>query len=204
MTVKIKVFSDYVCPYCFLAEFPLKEAIKEKDVEVEWLPFELRPLPQPTLKPEDDYLPTVWRQSVYPLAKKMGVEIKLPSISPQPHTHLAFEGYQYAREHSKALEYNDRILRAFFQENQDIGKIDVLTTLAEEIGLNGKEFKLALETRRYEIAHQQALEYGEQLGINSVPTFMIGDCILSGLLSKEKLEREISAVVKGDRSQELQ
>lgn len=40
----------------------------------------------------------------------MGVEIEQPSISPQPHTHLAFEGYQYAREHSKASEYNDRIL----------------------------------------------------------------------------------------------
>lgn len=196
MTVKIKVFSDYVCPYCFIAEFPLKEAIKEKDVEVEWLPFELRPTPQQTLKPEGDYLQTVWRQSVYPLAKKMGVEIELPSISPQPHTHLAFEGYQYAREYNKALQYNDRMLRAFFQEDQDIGKIDVLTTLAEEIGLNGKEFKEALETRKYEIAHQQALEYGAQLGINSVPTFIIGDRILPGLLSKENLEREINAAVK--------
>lgn len=196
MTVKIKVFSDYVCPYCFLAEFPLKEAIKEKDVEVEWLPFELRPTPQQTLKPEGDYLQTVWRQSVYPLAKKMGVEIELPSISPQPHTHLAFEGYQYAREHNKALEYNDRMLRAFFQEDQDIGKIDVLTTLAEEIGLNGKEFKEALETRKYEIAHQQALEYGAQLGINSVPTFIIGDRILPGLLSKDNLEREINTAVE--------
>lgn len=202
MTVKIKVFTDYVCPYCFLAEFPLKEAIKEEDVEVEWLPFELRALPQPTLKPEDDYLQTVWRQSVYPLARKMGVEIELPSISPQPHTHLAFEGYQYAREHSKASEYNDRILRAFFQENQDIGKIDVLARLAEESGLNGKDFKQALSVRRYEIPHQQALAYGKQLGINSVPTFMIGDRILSGLLSKENLEREISAVVKGEGSQE--
>ena len=151
---------------------------------------------QPTLKPEDDYLQTVWRQSVYPLARKMGVEIKLPSISPQPHTHLAFEGYQYAREHNKALEYNDRMLRAFFQEDQDIGKIDVLTTLAEEIGLNGKEFKEALETRKYEIAHQQALEYGAQLGINSVPTFIIGDRILPGLLSKDNLEREINTAVE--------
>lgn len=54
------------------------------------------------------------RQSVYPLARKMGVEIKLPSISPQPYTHLAFEGYQYAKEHGLANEYNDRVLRAFF------------------------------------------------------------------------------------------
>jgi predicted DsbA family dithiol-disulfide isomerase len=200
MTVKIKVFSDYVCPYCFLAEFPLAAAIQDRDVEVEWLPFELRPTPQPTLKPEDDYLQTVWRQSVYPLARKIGVEIKLPSISPQPYTHLAFEGYQYAKEHGLANEYNDRILRAFFQEDQDIGQIDVLTNLASAIGLNGAEFKAALETRKYKTVHQQALEYAfRQIGINSVPTFMIGDRILSGLLSKETLEQAIGAAIEGDR-----
>ena len=199
MTIKIKVFSDYVCPYCFLAEFPLLEAIKGKDVEVEWMPFELRPLPQPTLKPEENYLQSVWRQSVYPLAEKMGVEIKLPSISPQPYTHLAFEGYQYAKEHGKANEYNDRILRAFFQEDQDIGNIGILTTLAGEIGLDEKEFEESLKARRYEIVHQQALAHARgEISINSVPTFMIGERIMSGLLSKEKLERDINAAVEGN------
>ena len=52
MTVTIWVYSDYVCPYCFLAEFPLKEAVEGKDVTVEWMPFELRPEPTPTLTPE--------------------------------------------------------------------------------------------------------------------------------------------------------
>jgi len=56
--LKIQVVSDYVCPYCFLAEGPLNEAINELDGDavVEWMPFELRPHPTPTLKPEDDYL----------------------------------------------------------------------------------------------------------------------------------------------------
>lgn len=39
MTVSIKVYSDYVCPYCFLAEKPLEEAIQNKDVTVELMPF---------------------------------------------------------------------------------------------------------------------------------------------------------------------
>jgi hypothetical protein len=34
-----------------------------------------------------------WQQSVYPIARRMGVPIKLPEVSPQPHTHLAFEGF---------------------------------------------------------------------------------------------------------------
>lgn len=202
MTLKIKVFSDYVCPYCFLAEFPLEAAIQGKDVEVEWIPFELRPSPQATLKPEDDYLQTVWKQSVYPLARKIGVEIKLPTISPQPHTHLAFEGYQYAREHGKANEYNDRILRAFFQEDLDIGNIEILTQLAGEIGLDEKEFRESLETRRYKTAHQQALEQTrKEIGITSVPTFIIGDRILPGLLSQESLERAINRALEGNLSQ---
>src|SRR5215204_5868706 len=53
-----------------------------KDVEVEWMPFELRPYPNETLRSEGVYLQRAWRQSVYPLAQKMGVPIKLPAISP--------------------------------------------------------------------------------------------------------------------------
>jgi predicted DsbA family dithiol-disulfide isomerase len=56
MVVPIRVYSDFVRPFCFLAEFLLKEAIAGKDVKVEWMPFELRPYPTPTLRPEGGYL----------------------------------------------------------------------------------------------------------------------------------------------------
>jgi predicted DsbA family dithiol-disulfide isomerase len=64
--------------------------------------------------------------------------------------------------------------------------------LAEAIGLNGAEFKAALETRKYKTVHQQALEYARKLEIHSVPTFMIGDRVFSGVLSQESLEQAIS------------
>lgn len=92
MTVKIKVYSDYVCPFCFLVEKPLEEVIKGKDVEVEWMPYELRPYPNETLKPEGDYLQNTWKQSVYPMAERMGIDIILSKVSPQLNTNLAFEG----------------------------------------------------------------------------------------------------------------
>src|SRR3954454_7467673 len=116
MRLKIKAYSDYVCPFCYLAEFPLREAIRGKDIEVEWMPFELRPEPHPTLRPEGDYLQKAWSQSVYPIARHMGVPITLPVVSPQPYTHLAFEGYQYAKEHGRGNGYNQRLLEAFFVE----------------------------------------------------------------------------------------
>lgn len=192
MVLKIRVYSDYVCPFCFLAEKPLEEAIKGKDVEVEWMPYELRPYPHETLKPEGEYLQSTWKQSVYPMAERMGIDIVLPKVSPQPYTHLAFEGYQYAKEKGKGNKYNDRVLRAFFQEEQDIGAIDVLTKLAGEVGLDENEYRQALETRKYKEKHQEALEHAyKEADIKAVPTFIIGDTSVAGIRSKELLEQII-------------
>ncbi len=189
VTVKIKVYSDYVCPFCFLAEQPLEAAIKGKDVEVEWMPYELRPFPTETLKPEGSYLQSTWRQSVYPMAERMGVNIVLPKVSPQPYTHLAFEGYQYAKENGKGNEYNKRILKAFFQEEQDIGDINILTKLAGEVNLNTDEYRSALETRKYRETHQKALQHAyKEADISAVPTFIIGDTKIAGIRSKESFE----------------
>lgn len=156
------------------------------------MPFELRPEPQPTLRPEGDYLQRAWKHSVYPLAEQMGVEIRVPTTSPQPHTRLAFEGYQFAKEHDKADAYNRRILAAFFQEDQDIGSLDVLTHLAGEIGLDTQAFREALEAGKYREAHKRALRHAyEEMGITGVPTFVVGNEVLVGLQSKEALEKAI-------------
>ncbi len=153
------------------------------------MPFELRPYPTETLRAEGDYLQSVWKQSVYPMAERMGIKIVLPNVSPQPYTHLAFEGYQFAKELGKGNEYNDRMLRAFFQEQQDIGDIEVLTKLAGEIGLNEQKYREALETRKYKEAHQKALYHAfNEVNITAVPTFVIGKRTVSGMRSKETLE----------------
>jgi translation elongation factor EF-1alpha len=41
---------------------------------------------------------------------------------------LAFEGYQYAKEHGKGNEYNHRVLQAFFVESRDENKTVTITT----------------------------------------------------------------------------
>jgi predicted DsbA family dithiol-disulfide isomerase len=189
MSLSIKVFSDYVCPYCFLAEGPLHEATAGKDVQVEWMPFELRPEPQPTLRPEDDHLQKAWTESVLPLAKEMGVKIVLPRVSPQPHSRLAFEGYQHAKQHGLGNEYNHRVFTAFFHEERDIGRIDVVVRLAAELGLDAADFREALETGRYEQAHLNALRHAyEEARITVVPTVVIGKRTLQGMPDRDILE----------------
>lgn len=156
------------------------------------MPFELRPEPHPTLLPEGEYLQRAWEQRVYPIAQQMGVRIIMPKVSPQPHAHLAFEGYQYAKDHGKGNEYNHRILEAFFVEGRDIGDIAVLTKLVGQVGLNEKEFEEALRNRKYREAHRQALRHAyEEAGVTGVPMFVIGGQTLTGLQDKETLEAVI-------------
>ncbi len=199
--LQIKVYSDFVCPYCFLGEVVLDRALQgiEDKVEIEWMPFELRPYPTPTLKPEEEYLQTTWEHSVYPMAKQLDVDIVLPNVSPQPYTHLAFEGYQYAKKQGKGVAYTDRLLRAFFQEEKNIGEIPVLTELAQEIGLDKDGFKQALEERKYKTIHQQALRQAyEEAEITAVPTFIIGNKKVRGLLRQQDLRKLIEQELEAD------
>ncbi|MFF2142900.1 DsbA family protein [Kitasatospora sp. NPDC058190] len=203
-TIGVRVWSDYVCPFCMLAEGPLHEATRDLDVEIEWMPFELRPHPTPTLRPEDPYLPAIWERAVYPMARRMGVDITLPTVSPQPYTRLAFEGYQYAAEHGRAAEYTPRVLRAFFQENRDIGRTEVLADIASELGLDGDDFTAALTAGTYTAAHQDALRTAEAFRISVAPTIIIdGRHRIEGVptvaqIRKAVLDAQAEQAVAGD------
>ena len=80
--------------------------------------FACRLSPTPTLKPEGQYLQSAWQNGVYPTAKRMGTDIKLPTVSPQPYTAKTFEGYHFAAEHGKGFEWTDAVFKAFFQQDR--------------------------------------------------------------------------------------
>lgn len=123
----------------------------------------------------------------------MGVEIRLPPVSPQPHTHLAWEGFQFAKERGRGNEYNHRVLEAFFVEGLDMGRPEVLARLAGEVGLDASAFRAALDDRRYRDAHRAALRRAAERGITGVPAFEVGGRLLVGVQPKEALEAAIAA-----------
>jgi predicted DsbA family dithiol-disulfide isomerase len=153
------------------------------------MPFELRPEPTPTLRPEGDYLKQAWEKNIYPMAERFGVEMRLPSVSPQPHTRLAHEGMLFARQHGgddKANAYNDAVFRAFFVDSQDIGDPDVLARIAESIGLDPTAFRSALESGQYTDVHHYLLQHAtREMRVEAVPTMVIGKQVLRGLYPQE-------------------
>jgi predicted DsbA family dithiol-disulfide isomerase len=188
----VTVYSDYVCPFCLLAEQVLSDAIGDRDISISWRAFELRPEPVPTLRPEDPYLPTVWNRSVYPLAERLGVPIRLPSISPQPRTAKAFELLALAQDEGLDHQYSMRMLRAFFQEGRDIGNPEILVKLAAEAGLDLEEARQALESGAYAERHREALRHArEDMAITSVPTIVVGDQVFRATPPLDQLRQAI-------------
>lgn len=119
--------------------------------------------------------------------------MKLPNVSPHPYTGIDFEGFHFAKEMELEKEYNNRIFKAFFQEEMNIGEINVLVQLAKEIGLNENDFKEALTNRRYKHTQEKALDHAyNEANIHAVPTFMVRDTIMTGMNSKETFEKVIN------------
>ncbi len=189
----ITIYADYVCPFCLLAERMISKAISNRHISIDWRAFELRPYPAPTLKPEATYLPTIWQQSVYPLAERLGVPIQLPSISPQPRTTKAFELLIMAQDKGLGHDYSMRVFQVFFQQNRDIGDIEVLIDIAQDIGLDKKSARQALEEDIYSERHREALRHAnEDMNITSVPTMVIGRQIFRKIPPIEQLRGAIS------------
>lgn len=194
----LTIYADYVCPYCMLAEQVVSEAIGGRDIRIEWRAFELRPAPVPTLRPEDPYLPAVWRDSVYPSAERLGIPIKLPSISPQPRSDKAFEILAMAQDKGLDHAYSMRVLRAFFQEDRDIGNRDVLIELAADAGLDREETRQALDSGAFAERHRRALRHArEDMAITAVPTIVVGKHVFRGTPPLKALQSALDQLAAG-------
>lgn len=173
----------------------------DPEVEVVWRAFELRPEPAPTLDPKGEYLERVWRDSVYPLSQRFGVTMRQPPV--QPRSRRAHEAAYWARDEGRFDEYNEAVFRAFFERGEDIGDMDALVMLADELGLEGAALRVALERREYESRVLEDERDAQALGISGVPAFVaVRRAMLSGVQPVERLKELITWVRENRQSEE--
>ncbi|MBA4122530.1 MAG: DsbA family protein [Acidobacteria bacterium] len=159
----------------------------ESNIEIIWRTFELRPDPVPTLPPDGEYLLRVWNSSVYPMAKNMGITMKLPPL--QPRSRLAHEAAHWTRTQGKFEAMNAAIFRAFFERGENVGEIEVLVSLASKLDLEIDSLRRALESREFEKSIITDEREAEKLGLSGVPAFVANrKFALSGVQPFENLK----------------
>jgi len=142
----------------------------DPDVNITWRAFELRPEPAPTLDPAGDYLRRAWANSVYPMAERLGVDMKLPPL--QPRSRRAHEAAHWAGQQRRFDDYHRAVFRAFFERGEDIGDVDVLVALANAQGLPGDSLRHALEQRAFEESVLRDERDAQLMGLGGVPAFV--------------------------------
>ena len=163
------------------------------EVAIVWRAFELRPDPVPTLDPRGDYLERVWRSSVYPLAEKMGMTMKLPPL--QPRSRRAHEAAHWARAQGRFDAYHAAIFRAFFERGEDIGDTGVLVSLATGLELDGNELRQALADGQFAKGVLDDEQEAGRLGVTGVPAFVANrKAALTGVRPVENLRTLIDHV----------
>lgn len=162
-------------------------------MDIVWRAFELRPEPVPQIDPQGEYLQRVWTSSVYPLAEQLGVTMRLPSVKPR--SRLSHEAAHWARAQGRFDDYHREIFRAYFERGEDIGNIDVLRTLATELGLDSNSLNQALTS--HEVLERVLADEreAEMLGVRGVPAFIANRrAALSGVQLLENLKQLVESV----------
>lgn len=176
----VTVFSDFTCPFSYVTEAALARV---EDTEVAYRAFELFPAPArlPLGGPEVE--------AARPLADALGLRLNRPPIAAR--TRKAHELARFGESKGIGRPLRAALFAAYFGEGRDIGRIDVLVSVAAALGLDPSETKVVLDVDTFagEVAHDGA--EARRLGIAGTPALLLADGagprLVTGALSVDDL-----------------
>jgi len=187
--MKIEVWSDYVCPFCYIGKKQLEKAIKNSgydgQIDVEFKSFLLDPTTP--IDTEESIYTSLARKynmseqevenmtkNVASRAKEVGLDYNFDDMK-TANTTAAHRLAKLAAEQGKAEIYNERLMKAYFLEGEAIGRHDVLKRLAKEAELDMETVQRVLESNEYEEAIEQDIYEAQQIGVRGVPFFVFNN-----------------------------
>lgn len=163
---------DFVDPGSYLAWELLGRWLgAEREHRVHPHPLELRPPPAPLIQAGDPKWQAM-HETLARTARELGVEFSPPGFVPW--TRKAHELALHAEEKGRADATVSQLFRTRFREGRDLGRVDLLLTVATEIGLDQAEARTVLGVDRFAPAVEDARAEALDAGIRGVPTLVEG------------------------------
>lgn len=179
----IDVYSDVVCPWCYVGKRRLERALKEwRDdvpVEMKWRPFQLNPTMPKDGMDRTIYLETKFgsldvfnemEQRLLEAGRAEQIPFAFEKIARTPNTFLAHRLIWYAGQQGCQDAVVESLFKGYFEEGSDIGSKSILVELADRVGLGADDF-LTSEEGTAEVKAEESM--GHKLGIRGVPYFVI-------------------------------
>ncbi|MGE3271625.1 MAG: DsbA family oxidoreductase [Chloroflexota bacterium] len=208
--VNIEVYSDVVCPWCFVGRKRLEKAVHlldgKHEVHVTWKPYQLNPW-----IPVEGMDRAEYRRIKFGSAERSagmdaqlveagrgeGIELAFERVTRAPNTIAAHRLIWLAEQQGRQIEMVDTLFQAYFTDGKDIGDLAQLAELAGVAGLDADEARRFLASEEGLTEVEAELEHGRALGIDGVPFFLLaGKYGVSGAQPAEVLVNVIERVVE--------
>jgi predicted DsbA family dithiol-disulfide isomerase len=198
--VRVDVWSDLVCPWCYLGKRRFEQALAEfghrDDVEVVHHSFQLDPsFPVGEVRDQREVLTAKYGMTEEQ-ATKSGLEMEERAAADGLEYHMtgikmgntvnAHRLVHLGAKHDLADAVVERFYRAHFTEQRSIFDQDSLVELAADAGLDAEEARTVLESGAYTDEVEADGAQARALGANGVPFFVIDERYgISGAQPKE-------------------
>ena len=202
--MKINIFADTICGWCFIGHTNLNNAIKkfpDTKFEINHTPFQLNPeMPAEGIS-RDKYLQikfggkdyaTPMYENMKLKAKEAGLILNLDKIKKTPNTVLSHLLIILSEKFNSQDQVKEKIYQSYFIDGLDIGDINILTNIAKQNNISEKVFRDFINEESIKKVNSKITLAKEQ-GISGVPFFEIGKEFISGAQSILQLESVIKS-----------
>ncbi len=184
-TVKLDIISDPICPWCYIGKANLDRALAEipdHPFVIEFHPFQLNPDMPAGGMDRRAYLEAKFggkegaARAYAPVvehAERAGLTINFDKMQRTPNTLDAHRLIHWAGIEGRQYAAVSALFTAYFVEGRDIGDHEVLSDIADSIGMDASVVMklLASDADRDDIRRRDA--HSREMGVNSVPTFIV-------------------------------
>ena len=169
--LRIEIYSDLICPWCYIGRHRLQAALADLDEEVKpdirWLPFQLNPNMPMTGLDRRAYRSEKfgsWERSqemdrhVVEIGKSLGLEFNYDRVLVTPNTLAGHRLLWWTDQRGGQNALAGKLFHAYFSEGRDIGNLEVLAAIAGQVGLPMAEARRFLESDsgRDEVLRQES------------------------------------------------
>jgi predicted DsbA family dithiol-disulfide isomerase len=183
--IKVDIWSDIACPWCYIGKRTFEAGAAEAGVpvEVEYHSYELSPdTPVEFDGHHEQFL--AQKMGVSPeQAKAMGERVTGIAASvglaydydalQTTNTVLGHQLIHYAKARGRQLEMKERLLKAYFVEGRHVGRVEDLADLGAELGFDRADVVRSLSADEYLADVRADVVQAGELGIRGVPFFVI-------------------------------
>ncbi len=187
--MKLKVFTDYACPFCYIGYKLVEKVAKELDIEVEYYFSEIHPE-----VPEEGCVTgnivkgelSRFNDHIAKLADPYGIKPQLGNRISNSKKAIILRGFMNEKFPELISEFDEAIYKAYLVDNLDIGDKKVLSSIMNSVGVS-ENIDIALANTMANIKFELDRSVSKENYVDSIPTFVVDGRRLVGAVSPDEL-----------------